>query len=57
MPDFQWDGGHSGLILPDELCPILDKMWSEHINRLQDEDMFDFVRASDPMLSDEFNDD
>ena len=31
MPDFQWNGGHSGRLLPEEYARILDSMWDEHV--------------------------
>lgn len=38
MPDFQWDGGHSGRMLPDEYVPILNDMWERYVTRLEKSD-------------------
>lgn len=38
MPDFQWDGGHSGRMLPDEYVPILNDMWDRYVTRLEKSD-------------------
>lgn len=35
MPEFQWDGGHSGRLLPQEYTAILDRMWDEYTDNLQ----------------------
>lgn len=44
IPGFEWDGGHSGLELPDEYARTLDRMWDEHVSCLGD--VFDDERAS-----------
>ena len=31
MPDFQWNGGHSGRELPQEYADLLDTMWDEYM--------------------------
>lgn len=31
MPNFQWNGGHSGMILSDEYCEKLEWMWCEFL--------------------------
>ena len=56
MPDFEWNGGHSGVVLPPDYAKILNEMWLALLEQIELDDMFDFERASDPMLSDEFID-
>ena len=31
MPDFQWNGGHSGRVLPDAYAAKLKEMWNEYL--------------------------
>lgn len=38
MPDFQWDGGHSGRKLPEYHVPTLDRMWSGYISGIEGKD-------------------
>lgn len=45
MPDFQWNGGHSGRELPEELAGELDRMWDDYINGL-DESIWNVEMAS-----------
>ncbi len=56
MPDFDWTGGHSGVVLPKEYAGKLNNMWLSLLEQLELDDAFDLHRASDPMLSDEFID-
>lgn len=37
MPSFQWNGGHSGRELPDELTHSLNDLWDEYVNGLGDD--------------------
>ncbi len=39
MPDFRWNGGHSGRELPQDKAAILNKMWDVYISRFTDEDV------------------
>lgn len=32
MPDFQWDGGHSGIMLPPDYEATLETLWSDFIH-------------------------
>ena len=34
MPGFQWNGGHSGRLLPEEMRPVLDGMWDSYVGSL-----------------------
>ena len=43
MPDFQWDGGHSGRELPVKESIILEKMWLDYLDTHKD--YFDGLRA------------
>ena len=36
MPDFQWNGGHSGRVLPSEYAIKLRAMWQEYIAKNKD---------------------
>ncbi len=38
MPDFQWNGGHSGRELPQDKAAILNEMWDEYISRFSEDD-------------------
>lgn len=51
MPDFQWNGGHSGRELPSEYVKILDGMWNEYIERVGD--IYDSDRADRNIRLDE----
>ena len=31
MPAFQWNGGHSGRVLPPDLAPTLHQMWADYL--------------------------
>ena len=31
MPDFKWNGGHSGRVLPPEYSAKLKQMWKEYL--------------------------
>ena len=33
IPDFEWNGGHSGLVLTDEQAVILDDLWASFVRR------------------------
>ena len=37
MPDFQWNGGHSGRLLPSEYASLLDRMWDRYITDFPEE--------------------
>ena len=43
MPDFQWDGGHSGRELPVKESIILEKMWLDYLD--SHKEYFDGFRA------------
>lgn len=43
MPDFQWNGGHSGRMLPESLALKLEQMWGEYLDKNQD--IFDGDKA------------
>lgn len=43
MPDFQWDGGHSGRKLPVKESIILEGMWLEYLD--SHKEYFDGMRA------------
>lgn len=43
MPDFEWNGGHSGRELPSQYVETLDRMWDEYLERVGD--IFDGDRA------------
>ncbi len=43
MPDFQWDGGHSGRLLPVKESIILERMWLEYLE--SHKEYFDGMRA------------
>ena len=43
MPDFQWDGGHSGRVLPVKESITLEHMWLEYLD--SHKDYFDGMRA------------
>lgn len=45
MPGFQWNGGHSGRILPEELRPVIDGMWDRYLGSLPPE-VFDSETAA-----------
>lgn len=34
MPDFNWRGGHSGRVLPNDYERILEKLWYNHLRKL-----------------------
>ena len=36
MPDFQWNGGHSGRVLPSEYAIKLRAMWQEYLAKNRD---------------------
>ena len=36
IPDFNWTGGHSGRILPSEQAVILEKLWSQYLDKHKD---------------------
>lgn len=38
MPDFRWNGGHSGRALPEAYRPVLDRMWAEYESRFTGKD-------------------
>ena len=38
MPEFQWDGGHSGRLLPNDYVPILNRMWDDYVSSLESAD-------------------
>jgi len=38
FPEFEWNGGHSGRLLPEELASRLDKMWAEFAGQFGSED-------------------
>lgn len=44
MPDFEWNGGHSGRELPGTYRKILDELWNDYESRFQVRD-FDGVLA------------
>jgi len=37
MPEFQWNGGHSGMVLPDGYAEKLEWLWCEFLFRCYDE--------------------
>lgn len=37
MPDFQWNGGHSGRVLPEEYAQKLRQIWDNYHNGVLDE--------------------
>lgn len=37
MPDFQWNGGHSGRLLPEEYAARLHTLWGEYMKRFDGE--------------------
>lgn len=39
LPDFQWNGGHSGRVLPDAYADKLREMWNEYL--AMNDDFFD----------------
>lgn len=43
MPDFRWDGGHSGRELPVKESIILEQMWLEYLD--SHKEYFDGIRA------------
>lgn len=45
IPEFEWDRGHSGMELPQELASKLDTIWEEYIGSLDDK-MWDTESAS-----------
>lgn len=36
IPDFNWTGGHSGRILPPEQAVVLEKLWSQYLDKHKD---------------------
>ena len=44
IPEFEWDSGHSGMELPQELASKLDTLWHEYIGGL-DGDVWDTESA------------
>ena len=36
IPDFNWTGGHSGRILPPEQAVVLEKLWSQYLEKHKD---------------------
>lgn len=44
MPDFQWNGGHSGRMLPKEYTGKLHEMWNEYL--AMNDDFLDEKRAA-----------
>ena len=38
IPEFEWNGGHSGRELPDELVGKLDALWEEYIGQFKAEE-------------------
>lgn len=38
MPEFEWNGGHSGRELPDRLVEKLDALWEEYVGQFKPED-------------------
>lgn len=46
IPDFDWKGGHSGLVLTDEQADKLESLWNEYMQRQAEY----FDRASDQNL-------
>lgn len=46
IPDFDWNGGHSGMVVTEEQANILDVMWSDYMQRQAEY----FEKASDHNL-------
>ena len=44
MPDFQWNGGHSGRMLSEEQSAVLDGMWDRYVSQFG-EDFWDCQHA------------
>lgn len=37
IPDFEWEGGHAGVILPPESAAVLEKMWDAYLQENAEE--------------------